>query len=80
MPEDYVEVYQRSRSKPPTYEWRRIDGSNGQVIATSGGQGYAERTFAIKMAARCNPGLQIRLPDPKGGYTLAATDDDGPEQ
>lgn len=72
MPEDYVEIYQRTRSKPPTYEWRRIDGSNGQVIATSGSQGYTERTFAIKMARRCNPGLQLRLPNPKrGGYELA---------
>ncbi len=78
MPEDYIEVFPRNRTNPSTFEWRRIDGSNGQIIATSGNQGYSERTFCIRMATRCNPGLQIRQPNPKGGYDVlhAATEDE----
>lgn len=41
------EVYQRDQEGPPTYDWRAI-ASNGQIIATSGGQGYTRPGRAFK--------------------------------
>lgn len=73
---DFVEVYPRRKRKgPDLFDWRRIDGNNGQVIATSGGQGYADEDFCVEMAVRCNRDdtgqpLQVRRPNPKGGYEV----------
>lgn len=53
---DIVEVYVRTDG---LWEWRR-KASNGQIVATSGGQGYTTR-FDVKLAAvRANDGLEVR--------------------
>lgn len=52
---DIIEVYERTDG---LWEWRR-KASNGQVVATSGGQGYTSR-FDVKLAAvRENDGLEV---------------------
>jgi len=41
------------------YDWRRISSDNGQVVATSGGQGYADKSGAMEACSRENPGIPI---------------------
>jgi len=43
-----LEIYQREDG---LYDWRLI-ADNGEIIATSGGQGYTERNDAVEGAAR----------------------------
>lgn len=40
----YVEVYKRADN---LYDWRMKAG-NGEIVATSGGQGYTERNDAVE--------------------------------
>jgi uncharacterized protein YegP (UPF0339 family) len=39
------------RREDGLYDWRLV-ADNGQIIATSGGQGYTERNDAVEGAAR----------------------------
>jgi len=43
-----LEFYKREDG---LFDWRLIS-SNGQIVATSGGQGYTERNDAVEGAAR----------------------------
>lgn len=69
---DYVEVYVREDAHPedpPEFDWRRKVGENHQVIATSGGQGYRDLDFCLKMAMRVNgPDVLYRIVHEGGGY------------
>lgn len=51
-----VEVYARQDGR---YDWRRIAVVNGQVVATSGGQGFAKHSAVMESASRENPGVPI---------------------
>ena len=42
-PRPYVEVYKRQDG---LWDWR-LNAANGQIVATSGGQGYTERNDAL---------------------------------
>ncbi len=53
---EVVEVYRRTDD---LWEWRRL-ADNGQVVATSGGQGYTRHAEVILAASRENPGMEIR--------------------
>jgi uncharacterized protein YegP (UPF0339 family) len=53
---DYAEVYQRADG---LYDWRRVDGANGHVVATSGGQGYVKRLYAATAAEAYCPGIEV---------------------
>ena len=48
--EDRVEVYKDTAGE---WRWRRFDGHNGQVVATSG-EGYVRLDHAIDMAEKIN--------------------------
>lgn len=57
-------VYQREDG---LWDWRLV-AANNRIVATSGGQGYARREKAIKMAARVMQEVhQFEHPD---GYTI----------
>jgi uncharacterized protein YegP (UPF0339 family) len=65
-----VEVYKRGAGdvvsvvgeNHATYDWRRI-APNGRITATSGGQGYANRSKARQVAELENPGLPVSFAD-----------------
>lgn len=48
MGDGLLEIYQRDDG---LFDWRLVAG-NGEIIATSGGQGYTERNDAVEGAAR----------------------------
>ena len=52
---DTVEVYMRTDG---LWDWRR-KAANGQVVATSGGQGYTTRHDVKLAAVRENAGVQV---------------------
>jgi len=52
---DTVEVYMRVDG---LWDWRR-KAPNGQVVATSGGQGYTTRSDVKLAAVRENAGVQV---------------------
>jgi len=49
---DKVKVYQHEDG---TYDWHR-KSENGQIVSTSGNQGYEDRLVAIRMAEALNGG------------------------
>ena len=53
---DIVEVYRREDGK---FDWRRRDLGNGEVVSTSGGQGYEQRSAARQAAEDLNPGVKV---------------------
>ena len=55
MAEDTLVVYRRDDG---LWDWRRI-ASNGQVVATSGGQGFSERNDAAEGAERVFPDEEV---------------------
>lgn len=56
---DVVTVYRRADFR---WEWRRR-AANGDVLSTSGKQGYGNREDAVEMAAEVNPGVTIEIED-----------------
>ncbi len=54
--DDFVEVFERTDGR---FDWRRKNGRNGDVVSTSGNQGYESRDFAFKMARTMNPGIEV---------------------
>jgi len=54
---DTVRVY---TGRDGRWYWQRRDRHNGQVIAT-GGQGYANRSWCIRMARRINRRARIEV-------------------
>ena len=55
-----VQVYQRPDG---LYDWRVL-APNGQIVATSGGQGFTERNDAVEAATREFPDArEIELED-----------------
>jgi hypothetical protein len=62
---DRVEVYPHDVSLPDgsvvtVLDWHRIDTANGQVVSTSGGQGYSihDPEYALLAAKAYNVGVQ----------------------
>lgn len=61
---DRVEVYPHTISRDGTtvrvLDWRRLDMGNGQVVSTSGGQGYDidDPGYALACAKAYNVGVQ----------------------
>lgn len=47
-PDEVIVVYQRADG---LWDWRLVAG-NGEIIATSGGQGYTERNDAVEGVGR----------------------------
>lgn len=54
---DRIEVYTRIDGK---YDWHRIS-ENGQVVSTSGNQGYESKHQATVMAGELNPGVEVTV-------------------
>jgi uncharacterized protein YegP (UPF0339 family) len=54
---DFVEVFADDAGE---YRWHRKAG-NGEIISDSG-EGYTDGAYAVKMAARLNMGVEIRVP------------------
>lgn len=54
---DHVEVYVRTDG---FFDWRRIS-ENGQIVSTSGGQGYVSKHQATVMAGELNPGVEVTV-------------------
>ena len=54
---DTGELYER---KDGLWDWRRR-AVNGQIVATSGGQGYENEEFARHMAETRNPGIYFKV-------------------
>lgn len=54
---DYVEVFEDETGE---FRWHR-KAANHEIIADSG-EGYGDVNYAIKMAARVNPGIEVRIP------------------
>lgn len=51
---DRVKVYRRTDKK---FDWHRIRG--GEIVSTSGGQGYENQGDCLVMAEDLNPGCLI---------------------
>jgi len=51
-----VWIYRRQDHK---FDWRRVAG-NGEIVSTSGGQGYDHEDECILMAREMNPGVEVR--------------------
>lgn len=57
MRRDTVEWFQRVDRR---WDWHRLDAFNGQIIATSGGQGYEDEGECKRMARRVNGRLRVK--------------------
>lgn len=57
--DDRIKVYRRADFR---WEWRRR-AANGDVLSTSGNQGYENREDAVEMARELNPGITIEIED-----------------
>ena len=58
MGEGLLEIYRREDG---LYDWR-LKAANGEIVATSAGQGYTERNDAVEGAARVfnsNPTIKL---------------------
>lgn len=53
----WAEVYEREDG---LWDWRR-QADNGEIVATSGGQGYTKKDDALEAAERENPGLDVKV-------------------
>lgn len=49
-----VEVYRRADGR---FEWRRLHG--GEIVSTSGGQGYENLSDCLEMAVELNPNIPV---------------------
>lgn len=54
---DTVKIYKRQDGK---WDWQRI-AENGNIVATSGGQGYENKGDCLDMAVKENPGLMVTV-------------------
>jgi uncharacterized protein YegP (UPF0339 family) len=55
---DEVEVYQ---DLSLDWRWRRCDGNNGKIVATSG-EGYRNKSYAVDAAQAYNLGCSLVEP------------------
>lgn len=56
---DVVVVYRREDAK---WDWRRR-ADNGDIVSTSGGQGYENREDAVNIASELNPEVRVEIED-----------------